>query len=543
MPSHQDNAGPQNGDPTPPQPPPIPSSAQPPPLATAAQVPPLPSDTQPPSFPKPLGKSERRFRSKTVSLIISLGFAAGAICAAVLFQRTFAASDLSTPKKVVQAFDDALARNDMATARSLAIGTEEQLAVAKQKLDVSAALSRMLIAGVRKFDGEEKGKKAADEEKTRWTKVDERIEGDKATVPYGWSGLLLPHFQLQKDGNVWKIDLQRSLDSDSSAKADQKLINVASEITEKTQNGHYKDMHEVLAAFDSEEKQALATTRPQASPSASPGIDPALTKFLAILSGEVPRLQAEGPQSDTQKQRTAGSLAREHLVSFKGAIYELSGWNRKNKESPSTYWEMVENLRVGDVLSCEYYTEYTDIISRPFNFWYQKKPDGLDELLKKLSDDHPIRQIGPERDNAPRSVELAMQANQESAKLVKKDEEDLKKWRASEAERKKNAGGGFLEWLAKCAELGIVIGLHEKEQERQHYESIQQIVAASGGKKMICPECNGSGKTVHTSDGFNKYAQNPYSLGTQEANAFEERRETVHVSTCSKCGGTGVVDR
>jgi MFS family permease len=236
--------------------------------------------------------------------------------------------------------------------------------------------------------------------------------------------------------------------------------------------------------------------------------------------------------------RKPGMLIREHLESFKHAIYYLTGQNKRNKESPLAYWSQVDNLKAGDVLYCVYQTESADLISRPFYFWYQKVPDGLSDLLKTLPVDHPIRQIGPPRDSAPDSYTLALQANQETRTLVRESEEDLEKWRAAEAKRKKDAGGGFVDFLAKMAEAGIMLGLLEKEKEKQHYEHVEQIIAESGGKKIKCPTCNASGKVL---DSTYNSDPNPHPYLSLEHSQFEDSRTRLHLITCSKCGGEGWV--
>lgn len=104
------------------------------------------------------------------------------VCGTLVYHQTLAGPDLSTPRKAVQAFEDALENNDMDLARSIALGEDQRLIDAKTSHALVRAWSRMEIAEKKRFDSEQAGAKERDIYLKRWIAAEEHINGETATV-------------------------------------------------------------------------------------------------------------------------------------------------------------------------------------------------------------------------------------------------------------------------------------------------------------------------------------------------------------------------
>jgi len=532
----------------------------------------------------------------------------------------------STPKKAAQAFDEALQRNDMKLASSLAFGDEKELSATKAQHDFMQAFARLQLGRAKKF-GNNQAISVVDSD---WTKADEHIEGDKATVSHGTM-----IFKTQRVGQTWKVDL-RGLDSGSSPEAvttRQRLVKDIDEIEAKLERGDYKSDKEIQEALEA--KVAAATgsglasspamaqsgntsvqsLRPRSEDSlaverylrsrlvggmterqilelsdliadkinkagfstkergylfrgtgdqrefnmlALDGLQrgersPAFTKAAAKqLNRELDEIfparavfkrpiwpwKALPPIEEPihQGHPTPGSLVSEHLETFDGAIHALAehainaerGYSGK---SPKGYAEQVKNLQAGDVLCCKYEGDDGDSWSHPYYFWYKQAPSGLDELLKTLPDDHPIRLIGPPRSEAPANLELAMEANPKTAGAV---QERL-------AAKKSNLERGMADTLIEAMDpqfAKIFRPLLHAAADADHARlaDSERIVKESGG--VLCPKCGGY-KLITRHD-YNS-ATNPYSWGNPMYRIYENDRDIRSIVKCDECGGTGVV--
>jgi tetratricopeptide (TPR) repeat protein len=87
---------------------------------------------------------------------------------------------------------------------------------------------------------------------------------------------------------------------------------------------------------------------------------------------------------------------------------------------------------------------------------------------------------------------------------------------------------------ANQAKLASQLG--EKQRER-----VRQLIAASGGTKIECPQCHGTGVKVHSDVNT---SINPYPLNSSQFEHFEtmHRDRTVYAN-CDRCDGTGVVNK
>ena len=192
----------------------------------------------------------------------SLAVAMTIVFVGVAYEQESPRPDLSTPKKAMQAFTEALLRNDMALAKSLALGNESQLANAKLSIDLDLAKHRMAVAATKRFDVNNAHEASSENYDTTWTKASEVIEGDKARL----SRFLGPSFALEKSGPSWEIDLRSEDGSERASIYLQQLLRDANEITGKIGAGRYKSAKE--CADDWQAK--LAAAKQEKSPGQPP---------------------------------------------------------------------------------------------------------------------------------------------------------------------------------------------------------------------------------------------------------------------------------
>src|SRR5437762_13989995 len=115
-----------------------------------------------------ISRSARRYLLTGLVTAIVLG------SIAFVYSQPTNAADTSTPKKTVQAFEDALQRNDMALARSLSIANEQQLLSAKLKHELLYAFNRVAIAVNNTF-GSQQGIEPPVDYATELTKLNEQV--------------------------------------------------------------------------------------------------------------------------------------------------------------------------------------------------------------------------------------------------------------------------------------------------------------------------------------------------------------------------------
>ena len=261
-----------------------------------------------------------------------------------------------------------------------------------------------------------------------------------------------------------------------------------------------------------------------------------------------------------QGHRSPGSLVEEHLETFSGAIHELAeskigAQPRYTGETPLGYLNQVASLKATDVLCCKYQGEYVDSWSHPYYFWYREAPGGLDELVKTLPNDHPIRLIGPPRYEAPANLELAMKANVETAETLKNRLAEEKARAEKEARTPKGTsyerGRDFVfKALGVAFAFGLAMEAKEQHDAAIQEEELQKLIAASGGAKVLCPKCNGRKRVLRIKTDL--VSTNPYVQGTQAWKDYEETlpglpktklQSTEYYEKCDRCDGKGWVDK
>jgi TPR repeat protein len=528
-------------------------------------------------------------------------------------------------RKAAQAFDQALQRNDMASASSLALGSEKELLAAKAQYDLMQAFARLQLARGKKFGGNQ----ATAPFDPDWKKTDEHLDGEKATVS---NGPII--FKTQRVGQTWKVDV-RGLDAATSPEAlvlSQRLVKDVNEIEAKVERGEYKSEKEVQEGLEAKVAAAAGSGQASSPAIAHSGNDsvqssrprsedslaverylrsqlvggmterqivelsdliadkinkagfstkergylfrgtgdqrqfnmlaldglkrgeqtPAFTKAAAKqLDREINEMfpvravfkrpiwpwKALPPIEEPIHQApwTPGSLVSEHLETFDGAIHQLAEHAIKVEQgysgkSPKGYAQQVQNLQAGDVLCCKYEGDDGESWSYPYYFWYKEAPPGLQELLKTLPPDHPIRLIGPPLTQAPATLTLAKNANQATAEAaVKKGAPDERAQLDSVLDSR-----GVDPQLAKLLRPYF----HKAADAAHARRADSERIVKSGGAKMLCPKCDGY-KLI--SRRYYDSSRNPYSWGDPMYSIYESQRNGVSFENCDVCGGTGVI--
>jgi len=239
--------------------------------------------------------------------------------------------------------------------------------------------------------------------------------------------------------------------------------------------------------------------------------------------------------------RLPGSLTQEHLETLNTAISELADRALAARHytpgiSRLSYMRDVENFKAGDVLCCKYKGEQNEEEPHPYYFWYREAPAGLDELVKTLPPDHPIRLIGPPRTEAPTNLQLAMEANAQTAAAIEKRLAD------KEANSERALADAVIE--ASGVDPNVAKFLRPlfhaaADADTASLRDSERVVKASGGAKKLCPKCHGYKRmVVH---GYNSRL-NPHESDTLSHHMYELNRNSTGIVNCDECGGTGVVD-
>jgi hypothetical protein len=136
------------------------------------------------------------------------------VAACVVMSMTFVsvvraeAPDLSTPKKAGLAFAKAVTAGDMATAKSISIGTDAEFAIVQGMSDLAVAFNKLETASVAKFGTDGKfpaglGMDLVGDIQTS----EEKINGDTATLSLKEKPDDKTPPTFKKDGDNWKVDL------------------------------------------------------------------------------------------------------------------------------------------------------------------------------------------------------------------------------------------------------------------------------------------------------------------------------------------------
>ena len=220
--------------------------------------------------------------------------------------------DASTPRKAAQAFVEALMRNDLAQAKSLAIGSDVQLATMQVAVEMGQVMDRFETAKAKRFKNG-KVESMGPDWLTRVASAEERIEGDTAKLIRNSKEI----FVLQKSGSIWKIDL-----SAAQATTPEEFNNAGAlikgwrELAKNIERGKYKSEEEL----DADLAHVFETVVAEGSPS------PAVAQQQQIAQ----------PDSSTPKKAALAFIHALESNDMKvaralaiGADKELADWKRE----------------------------------------------------------------------------------------------------------------------------------------------------------------------------------------------------------------------
>ena len=148
-----------------------------------------------------------------------------------------------------------------------------------------------------------------------------------------------------------------------------------------------------------------------------------------------------------------------------------------------------------------------------------------------------------------------MKANAETAEDVKKMMAESRARAEKEARTPKGTSyerGRDLVFkaLGVVFAVGVAIEIKDQHDAAAREEELQKIIAASGGTKVRCPECNGTGRVLRRK--WDMVSTNPYVEGTQPWKEYEETlpglpktqlRSTEYVEKCGRCDGKRWVNK
>jgi len=188
------------------------------------------------------------------------------------------APDLSTPRSAALTFADAMAREDAPAARSLCVGSQQDLDLVDAIVAAIKARQKLVVAARDKFGAA--GASVAREEQTSVGQQMARdvadaalkIEGDRATItPRGDREEPL---KLRKVGEAWKMDMAAMLGSegpDRIANTYRAMAKAYDQTAAEIQAGKYKTAQEANDVFAPRLNAALSgviapTTQPTTRP-------------------------------------------------------------------------------------------------------------------------------------------------------------------------------------------------------------------------------------------------------------------------------------
>lgn len=91
--------------------------------------------------------------------------------------------------------------------------------------------------------------------------------------------------------------------------------------------------------------------------------------------------------------------------------------------------------------------------------------------------------------------------------------------------------------------LAAMSDIEAAKAAKAQHERVRSIVEASGGTKIECPKCGGSGKTVDYRPNYSG-STNPYMWYSLESQQWENsHRASIDISKCERCGGMGLIDK
>ncbi len=164
--------------------------------------------------------------------------------------------DLSTPKKAGVAFATAVQSGDVATAKTMATGTDEQWQIIQHLSDFCVATTELGKSMAKKFGPDAKlpeelrASIAADVET-----ADEKVTGDSAVLITKKNPDDKFPMTLKKTGDAWKVDLANLTKDPSSSPEAMKMVEAFAKrfkaVAAKVDHGDYASPDKVMEAISS----------------------------------------------------------------------------------------------------------------------------------------------------------------------------------------------------------------------------------------------------------------------------------------------------
>jgi outer membrane murein-binding lipoprotein Lpp len=228
--------------------------------------------------------------------------------------------DISTPQKAFAAFADALAANDMDMAKLLSNGSIDDLASAKFRSDLMAAMTN-LNAALKKQFGPTAMMPGTATLKDDLAAATLKVDGTTAT--FISSDLFFGTIRLTQTGNDWKVDLSSFHQDKPVSKVDESNLQVLDTMTQKIAAGTFKTAAEAEAEMNKESSaaDAQAAADQLTADIAKYAIDAstpkkAVLEFISSVdSGNMDRARVVALGSDDNLAYTAAK--RHYLVAMK----------------------------------------------------------------------------------------------------------------------------------------------------------------------------------------------------------------------------------
>ena len=451
--------------------------------------------------------------------------------------------DLSTPRKAVQAFTDAILHNDLDKARACAWASDEQLEDAKYPVDFDEAAFRMDLAAAAKFPGAGSGAQTYAE---RWAQAKEITEGEKVSVEPGAFGSA---FEVVRTEDGWKVDLRpRTLFTPRGEQFWQRLIKAVDETTRAIELDRYKTEEEAKSDANKKLNAVIAwkalvpesMEQPRAPRAARNGLTPgdrerarehydravarqetaaaakSETDYRAAIDGYNSCVQLDSSNSDAFVRLGDCYAALQLFEQAKQA------WDKAIEASPKAKQLLEDSNKKEAARYC--YAAIRDldelIKMEPNNaaLYFRKANLYLMDHASESANENFRKASELEPTNFVYGMRAAHKVAPSKRQMTVEEMQGL-------------AIGGVVTLLAAGLATAAMKDADRAKAERELHERNKKIVDASGGKKIECPRCNGHG--------FIEYYP---ALDRPNRDPFAEP-VPYKIEQCKRCGGTGIADK
>jgi len=222
-------------------------------------------------------------------LLRRLAPAALALCAMIALNRPTLAQDYAadSPKGVASQFFKAMESGDAKAARSVATGSDKQLAMLDMLVPVISGFKQLENAAVKKWGEEarktlsQNGGGAGMDFEKQLKASSEKIEGDTATITSPSPDQQREPMKLKKVDGKWKVDMSsmkaENMDNPQTSKMLQVMSDAAKATATEVEQGKYQSAEEAKKAMGQKIIPALMQMQQQqqqGQPGGAPGAAP-----------------------------------------------------------------------------------------------------------------------------------------------------------------------------------------------------------------------------------------------------------------------------